>query len=284
MEQKNQWQPRKQSASPVAPRYNVQMMPPPGPWSPFYFPNPIDFSFLAHRVVPGVVYGIDKQMGVRVKINPNINGNPYMYVLLLPELEMLIPWGQFSPTIKAMDPDLRFKITAQRLPIGTTFSCFVASDQFGRLRVNPAERSYPTIPKLFFDSPKTVEKKSEFKYKYLVVVDLEATCDFSPQPEVTTYTSEIIEFPWVVLDLEKLEIVSKSQVYVKPDNIHGITPYCRVLTGITEDTVSKSPSLSEALNTFIEFVEKELPKDSFRIITDGVWDLQVQLRGPILHP
>ncbi len=79
--------------------------------------------------------------------------------------------------------------------------------------------------------------------------------------------------------MEKLEIISKSQIYVKPDNINGITPYCRVLTGITEDTVNKSPSLSEALKTFTEFVEKELPQDSFRIITDGVWDLQVQLRG-----
>jgi hypothetical protein len=75
----------KRPTSPVAaPRQNVPFMPPPGPWTPYYFPNAIDFSFLAGRVVPAVVFGIDKQMGIRVKINPNINGNPYMYVLLLP--------------------------------------------------------------------------------------------------------------------------------------------------------------------------------------------------------
>jgi hypothetical protein len=91
---------------------------------------------------------------------------------------MLIPWNQFPAAIKTMDPDNRFKITAQRLPIGTTFSCYITSDQFGRLRAQPADRSHPTVPKLFFDSlvSKNSQKKTEFKYKYLVVVDLEATC------------------------------------------------------------------------------------------------------------
>lgn len=36
------------------------------------------------------------------------------------------------------------------------------------------------------------------KYRYLIIIDLEATCDFSPNPVVDHTNSEIIEFPWVL--------------------------------------------------------------------------------------
>ncbi len=38
----------------------------------------------------------------------------------------------------------------------------------------------------------------EQPFRYLVVIDLEATCDFCPEPIVdASVNSEIIEFPWV---------------------------------------------------------------------------------------
>ena len=75
-----------------------------------------------------------------------------------------------------------------------------------------------------------------------------ATCDFSPSPVVDNTTAEIIEFPWVVLDTETLEFKDQKQLYIRPDNLNGMSPYCRVLTGITAEEVSKGCSLAEAIH------------------------------------
>jgi inhibitor of KinA sporulation pathway (predicted exonuclease) len=53
----------------------------------------------------------------------------------------------------------------------------------------------------------------------------------------------------------------------------GITPYCRVLTGITEETLEKAVTLEEAVKKFDDYVAT-LPPDSFMIVCDGVWDLK----------
>jgi inhibitor of KinA sporulation pathway (predicted exonuclease) len=117
------------------------------------------------------------------------------------------------------------------------------------------------------------------------VIDLEATCDYDPHPIVDpALNAEIIEFPWVVLDTESLEVIHEERYYVRPDRLEGVTPYCTGLTGISKETVANSTRLDHIIDKFTEFVEQRFPDSkegdqcrSFRVVTDGVWDLQVQL-------
>ena len=43
--------------------------------------------------------------------------------------------------------------------------------------------------------------------RFLIIIDFEATCDFSPNPIITPDSSEIIEFPWVRLFALKIIIL-----------------------------------------------------------------------------
>ena len=93
--------------------------------------------------------------------------------------------------------------------------------------------------------------------------------------------SEIIEFPWVVLDTITLEIVYEQRIYVKPDFLDGITNYCTRLTGISKSDCENGIPLRDAIHQFDAFVTQFLYQygmNNFRIVTDSVWDLQVQLR------
>jgi len=194
----------------------------------------------------------------------------------------LLSWGVFPKEIKDLDPETRLELSERRVPRGSTFSVYVNSiETNGELFLTLARKPAPILKhSTLQDSniPSVTEGGKKSKYRYLIIVDLEATCDFSPKPEIDHKNSEIIEFPWVVLDTETLQIVHEKQIYLRPSNMAGITPYCRVLTGITEETVSSGCSLGDAISNFNDYVTRELPVDSFRILTDGVWDLQVQLR------
>jgi len=165
-----------------------------------------------------------------------------------------------------------------RIPIGSQLNVFVNNiDQYGMI-LTLAFKSNPLL-----NYPQDNEENAMIKGKsnthYLIILDLEATCDFSPEPIVDDKNSEIIEFPWIVLNTETLEIIYENQIYVKPDDIKGITPYCRVLTGITEDKVEKSGSLLVAIEEFERYLAT-LPKGSYCIVTDGVWDLkQLQIEA-----
>lgn len=111
---------------------------------------------------------------------------------------------------------------------------------------------------------------------------------------VDNTNSEVIEFPWVffpstlfsfhqvVLDMQTLEVVYEKQLYVKPDFMEGLTPYCKVLTGITEEMVEKGCKLEDAINQFNDYL-KTLPTGSYQLLTDGVWDLSVQLKYHFPH-
>eukprot|EP01095_Lingulamoeba_sp_RSL-Kostka_P013044 TRINITY_DN528_c1_g2_i1.p1 TRINITY_DN528_c1_g2~~TRINITY_DN528_c1_g2_i1.p1 ORF type:complete len:619 (+),score=177.47 TRINITY_DN528_c1_g2_i1:173-2029(+) len=115
--------------------------------------------------------------------------------------------------------------------------------------------------------------------RFLIIIDFEATCDFAPNPIITSLNSEIIEFPWIVLETNTYQIVHEQRFYIKPDEMKGITPYCVGLTGISKEDCENGITLQEAIIKFNEFINtKMLPfgKDSFRIVCDSNWDLAVQ--------
>ena len=57
--------------------------------------------------------------------------------------------------------------------------------------------SYPEIPPINI----RLGLCGTSKYRYIIVIDLEATCDYSPEPLIDYTNSEVIEFPWVLPNL-----------------------------------------------------------------------------------
>eukprot|EP01090_Pellita_catalonica_P004438 TRINITY_DN14269_c0_g1_i1.p1 TRINITY_DN14269_c0_g1~~TRINITY_DN14269_c0_g1_i1.p1 ORF type:complete len:461 (-),score=71.66 TRINITY_DN14269_c0_g1_i1:3-1385(-) len=174
------------------------------------------------------------------------------------------------------------KMAKTRVPPGSGFCVYMRgfsqSESGTIVKVNVAihANAYLNVsPRLDFPD------MSHLPFRYLVVVDLEATCDYSPNPLVDpTKNSEIIEFPWVTFDTKTMKIVSETRYYIQPSFLDGVTPYCTALTGITKETVTESgESLESVLLHFREYVRDFFDDDAsqFCFVTDGVWDLQVQL-------
>jgi len=83
----------------------------------------------------------------------------------------------------------------------------------------------------------------------------------------------------VILETENLEIIDQQQVFVRPENLEGITHFASKLTGITKDMVEDAESLLTVVQKFDSYIMEKFGgnKNSFRLVTDGIWDLQIQL-------
>ncbi|KAL6045897.1 ERI1 exoribonuclease 3 [Balamuthia mandrillaris] len=198
--------------------------------------------------------------------------------------EVLIKWTHRTRA-KWRDPQQLLRETRRRLLAGTRFKVYIEgyNENGANLKAKLAMHSDPVIllPPI---KPSALPTQ---RFRYLVIIDLEATCDYGPTPLVhPALNAEIIEFPWVVLDTTTFEIVHSERYYVRPECMQCVTPYTTALTGISPDTLEKEGiSLHEALLKFKEFVEKWFPQcasapqcTEFRVLTDGIWDVQVQLR------
>ena len=122
-------------------------------------------------------------------------------------------------------------------------------------------------------------------FRYIICVDFEATCDELSEGhetlQVTRDEQEIIEFPWVVLDVASLALCESKQLYIKPENT-PVTPFCTELTGITADTLECGVTFAEAVREFADFVETRFEEGSFVLCAHGKWDLS-QLRCEALR-
>ncbi|KAK9764218.1 Asparagine-rich protein (ARP protein) [Basidiobolus ranarum] len=124
-------------------------------------------------------------------------------------------------------------------------------------------------------------EKHGIPYDYMIVVDLEATCDENPEDpskiQFSKEKSEIIEFSWVAYDAKTLSVLKKQQSYCKPENT-PITPYCISLTKITPEMVENAGTLQDAVDTLDRFVQKTIldRKKTFCFVTHGPWDLKIQ--------
>ena len=130
----------------------------------------------------------------------------------------------------------------------------------------------------------SLKKKSNAqKFRYLVVLDFEATCDknrrINPQ--------EIIEWPAFIIDTKTNEVLDdkdkKFHFYIRPKHNPKLTKFCQEFTGITQQFIDKNGS-----ENTIESVTKEWNKWCFKndllpisaskpvsaIITCGDWDLK----------
>lgn len=108
-------------------------------------------------------------------------------------------------------------------------------------------------------------------YKFLCVIDFEATCDSS---NGAYYPHEIIEFPAILIDTEKCAIVDTFHEYVRPSVNPLLSDFCTALTGISQTVVDKADTFQGVLTRFLKW--KELHHGdirSFVVVTDGPWDM-----------
>jgi ERI1 exoribonuclease 3 len=66
--------------------------------------------------------------------------------------------------------------------------------------------------------------------EYFLILDFEATCGDSVQHG----QREIIEFPTLLYDLKKKEVLAQFHEYVKPVRHPALTDFCTELTGIKQ--------------------------------------------------
>ena len=112
------------------------------------------------------------------------------------------------------------------------------------------------------------------KFKYLCVLDFEATCakdrgSFKP--------IEIIEWPCIIIDTKTKGIRENIfHYYVKPTANPILTDFCTELTGITQSMVNDGISINACVNNWNKWCYNEgLLDEPSCIVTCGDWDLNV---------
>lgn len=157
-------------------------------------------------------------------------------------------------------------------------------------------RQVVTVDKMLAEKKsKRIRKKSKKKtlispYKWLIVVDFEATCFERP---FNRNKQEIIEFPAVLINLESGQIEKEFHRYLRPVEITILSDYCKNLTGITQEIVDEGELFPEVMEDFRLWVketikEKNLvlpktrksnPEGNCAFVTWGNWDFHIQLRN-----
>jgi inhibitor of KinA sporulation pathway (predicted exonuclease) len=188
-------------------------------------------------------------------------------------------WSDFTELLQKWPIQDRIVNSRNRMPKGSTFQVII-KEMTGRDPFLPISiRLQPALnPRVDLKSLTLPLAAASCLSRYLVCIDFEATCDYAPVPLVNTHSAEIIEFPWVVIDTKTMRVVDSQQCYVKPDNMTGVTSFTSKLTGITTDMLVEQEGLASVLKKFHDYLKGNYGFN-FRILTDGIWDLQVQLRN-----
>lgn len=90
---------------------------------------------------------------------------------------------------------------------------------------------------------------TEISAEFLLVVDLEATCD---QERLPHSERETIEIGAVLVDADTLSVVREFQAFVKPVRHEELTPYCIELTGIQQSDVQGADGFVDVFGRFID--------------------------------
>nr|CAH7740269.1 unnamed protein product [Callosobruchus chinensis] len=123
-------------------------------------------------------------------------------------------------------------------------------------------------------------------FDYIFVLDFEATC-WDRFDRDRGY-SEVIEFPCVIYDVKKGNIVSEFQQYVMPIENPRLTAFCTQLTGINQKQVDNGCPLGTCLMLFRQWINHqktklgltlEGPHSNCTFATWSDWDLGVCLKN-----
>ncbi len=103
---------------------------------------------------------------------------------------------------------------------------------------NPKEYPMTKLDKPIVLTPDTL-------FDYLLIIDLEATCEDRNLPQSNNFTQEIIEFPVLLYDTRQRKCVGVFHSFCRPVKLPKLTPFCQNLTGITQDQVDRSVEFRE---------------------------------------
>ncbi|CAG2103151.1 unnamed protein product [Medioppia subpectinata] len=120
---------------------------------------------------------------------------------------------------------------------------------------------------------KVLKKTKTYYYDIVCVVDFEATCDKQPNDQLI---QEIIEFPAVLVDIKRKQIVSTFHEFVRPKSTEKLSQFCTDLTGICQSVVDKSDPFSQVLDKFEKWLHSFVAENdikSYALATDGAWDM-----------
>ena len=88
--------------------------------------------------------------------------------------------------------------------------------------------------------------------KFLLAIDLEATCDATQLPIAER---EIIEIGAVVIERDGYRKISEFQSFVRPVKTERLTDYCRNLTSIHQEDVDAAPLFPVVLDALNQFLQ-----------------------------
>jgi len=91
---------------------------------------------------------------------------------------------------------------------------------------------------------------------------------------------EVIEFPWVVIDVANKSIVESKVVYVKPECCAELGDRCKALSGLDEATLASGSTLQACVKEFNDYLFKQFTSENkdFCFVTDGDSSLKRWLR------
>jgi len=118
-------------------------------------------------------------------------------------------------------------------------------------------------------SPSPPATSSPTGFHYLVILDLESTCDDAADPN----RQEIVEWPWVVYDTALRSVVDYKQIFIAPAWNNNPNPPSY---SYSEEDVLFAASLKEAVQHFDTYLLHSFVRHhkSFCLLTDGPWDVQ----------
>lgn len=113
-------------------------------------------------------------------------------------------------------------------------------------------------------------------FDFLVVIDFEATCE----DKSGDYPHEIIEFPAVLIDVSRSEIVCSWRKYVRPVINPELSEFCVTLTGISQELVDGADEFPVVLSQFEDWLSQNRLgiEKTFGLVTDGPFDVGRFLR------
>lgn len=119
-------------------------------------------------------------------------------------------------------------------------------------RANLAHRLAGAPPAATIRAPPCGPAMHVDDYPYLLVIDLEATCD--DRGAVPKHEMETVEIGTVLVGRESLEVVGEFQTFVRPRRHPVLTEFCTKLTTIRQADVQDAPFFPEAIGRLTKFV------------------------------
>lgn len=133
--------------------------------------------------------------------------------------------------------------------------------------------------RLFRPNPSRMKEAKDLVqcFKYLLVLDFEATCE----KDKKIIPQELIELPCLALSTSTWEVKDVFHEYIKPRVNPMLTSYCTDLTGIIQEMIDDQQYFSDTFTRFQKWLDAGgyfQDNNNAAFVTCGDWDLRVMLR------